>query len=342
MPLTGTVVPEQSSGVFVHVFIAQVQNMTIRYKCEECASVLKIRDELAGTSAKCPKCKLSFTVPAAAGRKAGVRKPSSEQSPAAADEEDPVDMPREITPVPDLSGEEEFDPMSALDGPGGTAAVAAAAPEAPKPSIAELMREHEATRKKKGADKKGKGGLAEAAAIADVLTSGSAADALTRTYDQKRGKAGEPPPATREERREVERREAMKDFAKKGGAALAGLFVVLFFLIRWMLAEPLPDLEYISGVVSQKGVPLADVEVMFAPVLDLDTAEVKRQSGLANSSSGITNAQGEFILMYDVARGIEGAVPGLHNVTIMSSGGVEIFTGQMNVPSADKTYNFFL
>ncbi len=39
--------------------------MTIRFTCAECASVLKIKDELAGTTGRCPKCKTKFVVPAA-------------------------------------------------------------------------------------------------------------------------------------------------------------------------------------------------------------------------------------------------------------------------------------
>ncbi len=37
--------------------------MTIRYSCDKCGSVLKIKDELAGTDGKCPKCKTRFVVP---------------------------------------------------------------------------------------------------------------------------------------------------------------------------------------------------------------------------------------------------------------------------------------
>ena len=37
--------------------------MTIRFTCSECASVLKINDDLAGTSGRCPKCKTKFIVP---------------------------------------------------------------------------------------------------------------------------------------------------------------------------------------------------------------------------------------------------------------------------------------
>ncbi len=38
--------------------------MAIRFECEQCGSVLKIKDDLAGKPGKCPKCKTAFTVPA--------------------------------------------------------------------------------------------------------------------------------------------------------------------------------------------------------------------------------------------------------------------------------------
>ena len=37
--------------------------MAIRFECEQCGSVLKIKDDLAGKPGKCPKCKIAFTVP---------------------------------------------------------------------------------------------------------------------------------------------------------------------------------------------------------------------------------------------------------------------------------------
>ena len=37
--------------------------MTIRFTCAGCGSLLKIKDELAGTDGKCPKCKTEFVVP---------------------------------------------------------------------------------------------------------------------------------------------------------------------------------------------------------------------------------------------------------------------------------------
>ena len=38
--------------------------MSIRFECDQCGSVLKIKDDLAGKPGKCPKCKTAFTVPA--------------------------------------------------------------------------------------------------------------------------------------------------------------------------------------------------------------------------------------------------------------------------------------
>lgn len=37
--------------------------MTIRIKCSECGVAMKIKDELAGKTGKCPKCKTAFVVP---------------------------------------------------------------------------------------------------------------------------------------------------------------------------------------------------------------------------------------------------------------------------------------
>lgn len=297
--------------------------MTIRYKCRECESVLKIRDELAGTDAKCPKCKTAFVIPQPELVGAAAGKESTLSVGAAGDDEEPLDMPREITPMPDLSS---------LDESGETgshpALPSVAEANAPKPSIAELMREHEAKqKKKKDASDKRRGGLAEAAVAAEVMTSGTAADAITRSYDQKRGKAGEPPPMTREERREAEQKEAMIAFAKKAIPAVGGVAVMLYFTISWMLGDSLPDLEYVSGVITLQGAPLGDAEVMFSPTRTPGGEALDN----ARPSTAMTNASGEFILMYDMAKGYEGAIPGTHRVSIMSSSGA-----MFNLPTQDQ------
>ncbi len=327
--------------------------MTIRYKCEECESVLKIPAKLAGTAAKCPKCKAAFKVPqlakdselkVAAKSSAG---PASRSATALEDEEDPIDMPREITPPPDLSSMEDFDPAEALAGATSSTSSMPTTAEAPKPSMADLMREHVASRKNKrgkkaDGDKGRKGGLAEAAMAAEAYTSGSAADALTRTYDQKRGKAGEAPVLTREERREEERKEAMKEFAVKGGAAFAALAVFMYFFFSWIMSESLPDLEYVSGVVTLNGAPLPDVEVMYEPVIAPGGSGSPAAGG---PSTGLTDANGEYVLMYK--QGVAGVIPGDHRITIMGPTGAAYNLPQEHqqktVPADDETaYNFAL
>ena len=285
--------------------------MTIRYKCKECDSVLKIRDELAGTKAKCPKCKTSFTIPEPSVAAEDVN--TADESAAI---EDPIDMPRELTPLPDLS-RKNADTADGLTNESPSAA-AESKPEELKPSVAELMREHEEKQKKKK-DKKKKGGLAEAAAAADIVTSGTAADALTRNYDQKRGKASEAPPMTREERREAEQKEAMLRAAKRFSPILIAVAAAIYFMFSLAFREPLPDLEYVTGVVTISGAPAEGLEVVFAPV-DADKGRDKKDSGQKNSSTAITDSAGKFILMYNPDT--EGAIPGKHRVSISTSSGV--------------------
>ncbi len=51
--------------------------MTIRFTCDKCGSVLKIKDELAGTDGKCPKCKTRFVVPPPSTDEPATEKPAA-------------------------------------------------------------------------------------------------------------------------------------------------------------------------------------------------------------------------------------------------------------------------
>ena len=319
--------------------------MTIRFTCNECESVLNIRDELAGTKAKCPKCKTAFVVPgpqAKATQKAPASVAASTES-----LEDLIDMPLEVTPAVQYDSDDGFDPLDVLSSgaqPLTSNSSAGLVEEAPKPTVAELMREHEAnmaSKKKKRERKNKAGGLEEAAAAASLMTAGTASDALTRTYDQKRGKASEPAALTREERRQLEQREAMKQFAIRGGAALAGILICTYFLISWAFSKALPPLAYVSGVVTLNSGPLAGVEVTFAPTKNPGELDLEN----ATPSTGFTNTNGEFTLMYDPEN--EGVLPGLHNVSIISPAGVKYILPPADQQQTleigeDKTINFNL
>lgn len=279
--------------------------MTIRYSCEKCESVLKIRDELAGTNAKCPKCKTAFVIPEPVAVKASSSVPDVPKV--------MLDMPQEITPAVNPADTDLLDIARAA---AATAAAATAeSAGAPKPSIADLMREHEASKKKKSESKKKE--LDGIPGVSAMVTSGSAADVLNRNYDQKRGNSSDPPPLTREEQRAADQKEALKEFAGKGAAGLAGLSVVLYFLITWMTGESYPDLVYVSGVVKLNNQPLVGARVEFAPT----SAPGQQPLDNMQPSTAYTNQLGEYILYYDEINGVEGALPGLHNVNIMTASG---------------------
>ncbi|MEW4531202.1 MAG: carboxypeptidase-like regulatory domain-containing protein [Maioricimonas sp. JB045] len=118
--------------------------MTIRYKCDACGAVMKIRDEKAGLQGHCPTCKAVFTVPQpgtaeaeaeesgvhaeataaktdkAAG-KPGTDKPAAAPAKPASAEQPPA----EEAPAGDSNGDDDdFDPVAFLtgDAPGGKAA----------------------------------------------------------------------------------------------------------------------------------------------------------------------------------------------------------------------------
>lgn len=75
--------------------------MSIRFECEQCGSVLKIKDDLAGKPGKCPKCKTAFTVPVLIGK--------SESSGETVDAESPEDAEPMLASTKLESAEEDFD-----------------------------------------------------------------------------------------------------------------------------------------------------------------------------------------------------------------------------------------
>jgi hypothetical protein len=91
--------------------------MTIRYKCEKCGSVLKIKDRLAGTPGNCPKCKTSFRVPEASS----AEPPSQESADEEFSEEDAIfgkdfftqqdvrARPMAVMPAPTADSDAEID-----------------------------------------------------------------------------------------------------------------------------------------------------------------------------------------------------------------------------------------
>lgn len=114
--------------------------MTIRYTCEKCGSVLKIKDDRAGRDGHCPKCKATFVVPTAEAAAAPAVAANAERSPTAAEKMEGAGVekikpagttvktaPAAVSAVEDA----DFDPVAFLmsDG-GGKSEKAAAKPAA--------------------------------------------------------------------------------------------------------------------------------------------------------------------------------------------------------------------
>jgi hypothetical protein len=284
--------------------------MTIRYECHECESVLKIKDERAGQQGKCPKCKTRFMIPEP------VQVPVLTLT-----ADDMIDLPLEVTPPVIMprnasSASDEFDPLGVLNSDSkdgnrfGDGEI--------KPSVTELMQEHhdkrsrdEARRLKREQNKRRANPL-----MADVETSGSAADAITRSYDKKRSASSDAPPLTREERRAAEERAAILRFAVKVGTAIAGTATFAFVLFSYALSTSHPDLVDVTGSITSPDGSFSGYRIHFTPKKMVGGPELKG----GNSSSRIA-PDGSFVLIYKP--GIGGALTGKHEVTIENKFGIE-------------------
>lgn len=297
--------------------------MTIRYTCTSCASVLKIKDEKAGTEGKCPKCKTAFLIPAPGDEDDGIEiEVAGSDEPATATAtpgpdlfDDDVDMPLELTP--DVESSDDFDPMDVLAGSAASGKPAAvsqparnAAPDEKRPSVAELMREFEATKKPKKKESSEPSSNVPRTDAA-MATSGTAADALSRAYQQKREKASQPKPQVREVDPD---KQLMYEFIGKVAIGLVLALVVGYGMFRLITRESYdgPPLREVTGIVRENGQPLPGVQVQFSPVAELGDVAKGR-------SNGMTNDLGEFELMY--TSDWYGATIGDHDVVIYDAAG---------------------
>ena len=302
--------------------------MTIRFTCPDCQSTLKIRDEKAGTDAKCPKCKRPFVVPQPdTDDGIEIEEPHESALPQApvAPIELPVDMPIDLTP--EVASQTPFDPADFLAStpaaPRNTPASTPASASARKPSVAELMKDFENTKKSKERDKGRKTTDTPRPTATAAETTGSAADALARAYQQKRDNASAAPALTKDDARAQEQRTVAINFLKtKLIPGLAALFIV-GYAWSWYINREIyegPPLFEVSGTVLQDGKPLANATVDFAPSNPTPNSEVL-------SATAITDEQGRFRLKAFDSQ--YGAPAGEYTVGITNSLGVPV-----NVPES--------
>ena len=328
--------------------VHQIVAMTIRYKCETCGSVLKIKDALAGTDGRCPKCKTEFVVP----------QPEDADPETAAAAAATTDGPED-----DADDDAQFDPVAFLMDDGGKPTKGAASPSPSTPAAAgagAAAGKKPVVRKRAPAEPDADGeaskpvvrrrasvdtdfdedeppppprksqsartDAASAAQTADAMlrinASSNAKDLLTKTMEESRVRAAQMP----EDRTEpgIDWKAEFKDLLFRFGPAAGGA-VVLVVLTYWFAnymaggGLELPDLGRVRGVVTKGGDPLAGAQVMFEPM------DVK-----ASTATAITRDDGSYDLIY--TEGVYGAVVGKNRVWVTLIGP----DGKEQVPARTK------
>ena len=294
--------------------------MTIRYTCTDCGSVLKIKDEKAGTQGKCPKCKTEFLVPnPAEPEDDGIEVESTpDEQPV-----DLVDMPIELTP--EVAASEDFDPMAVLGG-SGLGIPAAKRPATPasggatsdrKPSVAELMKDFEAT-KKKDREKKSVPEVSRPSGGSSAAeTSGSAADALSRAYQQKRDSASSPSMSAKDAKASEQRALLMEFITMKAAPAIlliGGILYGLNWYNNWVPYDG-PPLFDVSGEIMRDGKAVGGVLIEFEPL-------VSGPTDLRTKAHGMSDKDGGFTLKSSDA--LWGAAAGEYRVGMMGNDGIPI------------------
>ncbi len=286
--------------------------MTIRYQCPECDSVLKIKDELAGTDGKCPKCKSKFVVP----EPNEADEPAKEKTASKA-----ASSKKKSKPAAKKSAkadDDDFDPAAFLmeDGPGpkASAGLTEKPAEPSGPATDKQGRRHISG----GGGARAKAASHSPAAVAadaELNASANARDLLSKTADESRVKASTMP---------MEEKQPMFDFSGMGkelvrySPHLIGgiLGIVLLYGLSWYMMKgkgiELPPLSDVTGKVTVNGEPLAGVQVTFSPLEDTRSGGDGPER--IRSSSGRTDENGEFTLYY-IDR-TEGAARGKGRISV--------------------------
>lgn len=293
--------------------------MTIRYTCTGCESVLKIKDEKAGTKGKCPKCKLEFLVPNPDGAEEEV-----DAALAALPESEPeesVDMPIELTP--DVPESDDFDPMAVLGASGPSTGRNSSFSDSGrgtsgdrKASVADMMKEFESAKKK---DKSRSGPETSRPTVASMSseTTGTAADALSRAYQQKRESASSATRSVKDVKAAEERALLMGFIKSRLAPAVLVISVTLYGYYWWMTREVYtgPPLFAVTGQVLKNGTAASGIRIVFEPIFA--SPDDPRSGAMASS-----DAEGKFILMYTPSHA--GAPAGEYKVLLTNENGIPV------------------
>lgn len=273
--------------------------MTIRYKCSECGASLKIKDDLAGTSGKCPQCKTAFTVP----EPDAVLSQEVKEAGGEGDGEPNED---------DIFGKDFFKLQDVPAAPKRHTLPTFDDDEDPKPA-------KEGRSSEKPADKEQQSPASSADNAAVVASS-----LLAKT-----GKKNRPDQVEDESAGEEVDYSELKYLLTHRILPIGGGTVVAVAVLYWLMSSmmggkhSLPELAEVTGQVTLDGQPAANAQIQFIP-----EASTPQQAGAP--SLAVTGPDGKYEAMYQ--DGVPGAIPGKHLVRIRVQGrrfdqSAEIATG---------------
>lgn len=338
--------------------------MTIRYKCDQCGSVLKIKDELAGTDGKCPKCKAKFVVPAAesaADRETestataeqhpeeGAKKPASAEAespsepkpdhvPSDGQAEKPVaSKKRNMSPA--TGEDDDFDPMAILmeDDPAGnrsSAGLSSPSPEKPKPKVDARGRRRIVPAGE--TDVPEDASSAAAAAGEAMNASANARDLLSKTAGESRQRAASMPGEKQGPRIDFSTLKYQLVRAAPIAIGSVAAVILLYWGASYMMADriDLPRLSRVSGTVTVNDDPLSNVKVNLTPVNPKGESTTGKELRL-RTATGVTDENGYYEVEY--MSGIPGAPVGKVRIWLepLSAADFKKIPAQYSRPSQD-------
>lgn len=288
--------------------------MSIRFKCADCGSSMKIKDELAGTKGKCPKCKTEFTVPAADAAEpveVAAAAPLEEKT----EPEDPEDEYQRI-----LMGDSPRDTGPRHRGIDSDAFISTDSaddhPRAEPPSSeTEIKSTAEPSKRRSSAE------------ISAMLMKNSAEPTM-----KKSGKAFGDTSNDKEGARAKLNSETRNYYVKQVGV-LAGVTIILAWGLYSLSSSMMggakyPKLGRVSGILTLDGKPIPGANVTFTPMSEGMNAKPKDAG-----SAGTTDKDGRYVLYY--VKDVQGAVLGKHFVQVQgqSETGMPLFPSKFNVDS---------
>ncbi len=342
--------------------------MSIRYECDQCGSVLKIKEDLAGKPGKCPKCKTPFTVPAASEESetandeaAPQSSESSESEPAegrAADSDGDFDfdaflssdedsdvkskpkVAKSSRSIKDVDADQSLDELDETssekrstsrsnDKSDAETFQIRRGPDAPGKASPSLIPGSDAESGEQPASSRRPPGTNPNAPAASI-----ASDLLSKSAKKgKKAKWDELEPGKKEEPgfdwEGLWYEARTKLLPVLGGGAVFLLLVYFFVAPMFGGNRFVPKLGTVSGTVIVNGKPLAGAMVWFHPEQKKQVS--KGKSFHVSASVGQTDETGHYELMYDPKGGLRGAAIGKSRVEIMTTD----YSGKANPETVD-------